>query len=165
MPKARGPISSTKASNLEPENGRHTSRRARAYSDSTRNTLFRRVDGWIYDILPTTARSSLPTLSLLYCILSVWLFSGYITSGPGHLSRAPDAPATLQGNACLAHNTAFCSRFILLRCPPWSRFRWITCSPKCRHCALSYWIPMFWPLGRMIPHLLHACGLQKESLT
>ena len=113
MPKARGPISSTKASNLELENGRHTPRRARAYSDSTRNTIFRRVDGCIYDILPTTARSSLPTLALLYCILSVWLFSGYITSGSGHLSRVPDAPDTLQGNACLAHNTAFCSRFIL----------------------------------------------------
>ena len=113
MPKARGPVSSTKASNLELEGGRHTPRRARAYSDSTRNTLFRRVDGWIYDILPTTARSSLPTLALLYCILSVWLFSGYITSGSGHLSRVPDAPDTVQGNACLAHNTAFCSRFIL----------------------------------------------------
>ncbi|TBU29597.1 hypothetical protein BD311DRAFT_720403 [Dichomitus squalens] len=95
LPKARGIVAS-KAPSMELEDGRHIPRRARAYSHSTRNSLLHHVDTWLYSILPTTLRSSIPTLALLYCVLSVWLFSGYITFGLGYLSRASDTHVSPQ---------------------------------------------------------------------
>ncbi|KAI1796414.1 hypothetical protein LXA43DRAFT_879998 [Ganoderma leucocontextum] len=88
LPKPRGPLVNNKAtSGLQPEDGRHIPRRTRTYSHSTRNPLIHRLDTWLFSVLPTTLRSSIPTLALLYCLLSIWFFSGYISSGS--LSRPP----------------------------------------------------------------------------
>lgn len=63
-----------------------TGRRPRAYSYTTRRLLFSRLDSWLSGMLPPPSRAvlltvpSLPTLTFLYCLLSVTIFSGCVVS-------------------------------------------------------------------------------------
>ncbi|KAM5532556.1 hypothetical protein V8D89_013762 [Ganoderma adspersum] len=92
-PKSRGPLVNSKVtSGIQSEDGRHISRRTRSHSHSTRNPLLHHLDTWLFSVLPTTLRSSIPTLALLYCLLSIWFFSGYISSGC--LSQPPSPSPT-----------------------------------------------------------------------
>lgn len=93
LPKSRGlPVNAKVTSGLQPEDSRHIPRRTRSHSHTTRNPLLHHLDTWLFSVLPTTLRSSIPTLALLYCLLSIWFFSGYISSGTLSQPPSPSPP-------------------------------------------------------------------------